>query len=102
MKQEWTKTMNMRAFDAYSLKARYYPTVIVIAPGCLVVMAAATSSWTLLTSFGVALVSALGLAFLMDQVGRDQGKKKEPLLSGEADSLTGAGSTSRPIFRECL
>jgi hypothetical protein len=70
----------MKAFDAYSLKARYYPTVIVIAPLCLMILAVASDKWDMLKSIGVAAVSTLGLAFVMDQVGRDQGKRKEAEL----------------------
>lgn len=72
--------MDMKAFDAYSLKARYYPTVIVIAPLCLMILSVASGKWDLLKSIGVAAVSTLGLAFVMDQVGRDQGKRKEASL----------------------
>ncbi len=72
--------MDMKAFDAYSLKARYYPTVIVIAPLCLMILSIASDKWDMLKSVGVAVVSTLGLAFVMDQVGRDQGKNKEAAL----------------------
>ncbi|SPD74276.1 conserved membrane hypothetical protein [uncultured Desulfobacterium sp.] len=72
--------MDMKTFDAYSLRARYFPTVIVIAPICLVILSLTSDIWGLKNSIGFAAISALGLAFVMDQVGRDQGKKKEARL----------------------
>ncbi|MBL7076272.1 MAG: hypothetical protein ISS31_02265 [Kiritimatiellae bacterium] len=72
--------MEMKALDAYSLKARYYPTVIVLAPLCLVVLAVGSGVWDPMKGTISAVVSALGMALVMDQVGRDQGKKKEPRL----------------------
>lgn len=70
----------MKALDAYSLKARYYPTVIVIAPLCLMILSVASGKWDLLKSVGVAAVSTLGLSYVMDQVGRDRGKRREASL----------------------
>lgn len=72
--------MDLKMFDAYSLKARYYPTVIVLAPLCLIVLAACSGVWDPVKGIMGAIVSALGMAFVLDQVGRDQGKKKEPGL----------------------
>jgi len=72
--------MEIKALDAYSLKARYYPTVIVMASLCIVVLAAGSGLWGPVKGIIGAAVSALGLAFVMDQIGRDQGKKKEPVL----------------------
>ena len=72
--------MEIKALDAYSLKARYYPTVIAMAPLCMIVLAAGSGLWDPAKGVIGAAVSALGLAFVMDQVGRDQGKKKEPAL----------------------
>ncbi len=69
--------MEVAALDSYSLKARYYPTVVVISPLCLLILSVSVGCWDLVQSLGVAAVSTLGLAFVMDQVGRDQGKKKE-------------------------
>ena len=69
--------MEIKALDAYSLKARYYPTVIVLAPICMVVLAAGSGVWDPVKGIVGAIVSALGMAFVLDQVGRDQGKKKE-------------------------
>ncbi len=72
--------MELRALDAYSLKTRYYPTVIVIAPLCLIVLAAGSGVWDPVKGVIGAVVAALGMALVLDQVGRDQGKKKEPAL----------------------
>jgi len=69
--------MEIKALDAYSLKARYYPTVIVLAPLCLIVLAVGSGVWDPVKGLMGAIVSALGMAFVLDQVGRDQGKKKE-------------------------
>ena len=72
--------MEIRALDAYSLKARYYPTVITLAPLGLIVLAAGSGVWDPVRGIVAAIISALGMAFVLDQVGRDQGKKKEPGL----------------------
>ena len=72
--------MEFKALDAYTLKARYYPTSIVVVPLCLLVLSLAAGQLDLWRSLGVALVSGLGLAFVMDQIGRDGGRKRQPLL----------------------
>lgn len=72
--------MEFRAIDSYSLKARYSPTVILLSPLCLAVFAAGSGLWDPLSGLAASLVTVLGCAFVMDQVGRDQGKKKEPYL----------------------
>ncbi len=72
--------MAFKTFDTYTLKARYYPTLIVIAPLCLVVLSLAAGRYDLVKSFAAAAVSGLGLGLLMDQVGRDGGRNKEPRL----------------------
>ena len=72
--------MEIKALDSYTVKARYYPTMIVVAPMCLVVLSLASGQLDLLKSLGVAIVSGLGLAFVMDQVGRDGGRNKQPEL----------------------
>lgn len=74
--------MEFSAFDSYTLKARYYPTVIVVAPLCLAVLSWAYAQFDFLTSLGAAAVSGLGLAFVMDQVGRDGGRNKQGRLFG--------------------
>lgn len=72
--------MEIKGFDSYSLKARYYPTVIVFAPLCMIVLAAGSGLWGPMKGIIGATVAGLGLALVLDQVGRDQGKKKEPAL----------------------
>ena len=72
--------MALKTLDTYTLKARYYPTMIVIAPLCLVILSLAAGEYNLLKSLGAALVSGLGLGLLMDQIGRDGGRNKEPRL----------------------
>lgn len=72
--------MEMRALDAYSLKTRYYPTVILLAPICLFVFSFGSGVWDPIKGLVGAIVSTLGLAFIMDQIGRDQGKQKETRL----------------------
>lgn len=72
--------MEFKAMDAYTLKARYYPTSIVVAPLCLLVLALAAGQLDLWRSLGIAVVSGLGLAFVMDQIGRDGGRKSQPFL----------------------
>ena len=72
--------MELKALDSYTVKARYYPTMIVVAPMCLIVLSLASGQLNLLKSLGVVIVSGLGLAFVMDQVGRDSGRNKQPQL----------------------
>mgnify|MGYP003583169112 CR=1 FL=1 len=86
--------MEMRSLDAYSLKTRYYPTVILLAPLCLVVFSIGSGVWDPIKGLASAIVSTLGLAFIMDQIGRDQGKKKEARLF-----LLWGGKPTTRIFR---
>jgi hypothetical protein len=72
--------VDIKAFDAYSLKSRYYPVVIVIAPICLIILSLVAGRWDLLKGIGITTVSTLGLAFVVEQLSRDWGKKKEPSL----------------------
>jgi len=72
--------MEIKALDSYTVKARYYPTMIVVAPMCLVVLSLASGQLDLLKSIGVGIVSGLGLVFVMDQVGRDSGRNKQSHL----------------------
>ena len=75
--------MEFKALDAYSIKARYAPTMIVLAP--LFLIAASffpeqiTSSKNLLVLIG----SFLGITVVFDQVGRDYGKKRQTDLFRE-------------------
>ena len=86
--------MEMRTLDAYSLKTRYYPTVILLAPLCLIVFSIGSGVWDPIKGLAGAIVSTLGLAFIMDQIGRDQGKKKEAQLF-----LLWGGKPTTRIFR---
>jgi len=72
--------MAFKTFDTYTLKARYYPTMIVIAPLCLVILSLAAGRFDLLKSLAAAAISGLGLGLVMDQTGRDGGRNKEPRL----------------------
>lgn len=69
----------MMKFDTYSLKARVYPSVIVLLPCLLFAIIYITNIeeyYHYLTSFaGIGLLS-----FVLAQVGRDRGKKKEKEL----------------------
>jgi len=72
--------MEFNALDSYSIKARYYPTLIVVTPICLVILSLASKQFDLLKDLGVVVASGLGLIFVMDQVGRDGGRNKQPEL----------------------
>lgn len=72
--------MAFKTFDTYTLKARYYPTMIVIAPLCLLILSLAAGRFDLLKSLAAAVISGLGLGLLMDQTGRDRGRNKQPWL----------------------
>lgn len=69
----------MIKFDTYSLKARIYPCTIVLLPCFLLAIVYVTNIelyYHYLTSFAV-----LGMfSFLLSQLGRDNGKKKEKRL----------------------
>ena len=73
--------------DEYRRRARLQPVLLVLLPPCIVVgmlMAEALGAWGILTRLGAAaaasLASAVGLTTLLEQLGRDQGKSKEPSL----------------------
>lgn len=72
--------MTSKILDSYSLKARYYPTMVVIAPLCLVLISITSGQFDLIKNMGVFVFSGLGLTFIMDQVGRDSGRNKQPEL----------------------
>ena len=72
--------MELKALDSYSVKAMYYPTMIIVAPMCLVILSLASGQLDLIRSLGIAIVFGLGLVFVMDQVGRDGGRNKQPEL----------------------
>lgn len=66
-------------FDAYSLKARLKPALLVIVPAGVTVIALSPgllSSWGILSG----LIVWCGGTLLLSQMGRDMGKTKEPLL----------------------
>ena len=69
----------MIKFDTYSLKARVYPCAIVLLPCLLLAIIYITNIeayYHYLTSFiGISVFS-----FILAQIGRDQGKKKEKKL----------------------
>ncbi|KAA6328921.1 hypothetical protein EZS27_022227 [termite gut metagenome] len=69
----------MIKFDTYSLKARIYPCIVVLLPCFLLAILYVTNVevyYHYFTSF-----AALGVSsFLLAQIGRDRGKKKEKVL----------------------
>ena len=60
-----------------------YPTLIAVAPICLCFLPLVVEEYGLLSGLPVTLVSGLGLGLLMDQVGRDMGRKKQSRLFGK-------------------
>lgn len=72
--------MESKTLDTYTLKAQLAPMAVVVIPVWLLVFAFAPgqlNAWQ--TALGAAL-PALGIPILLSQIGRDQGKKKEPTL----------------------
>ena len=65
--------------DSYDRKARLYPALLVVFPLALTVGAAASLKWPAIESAGAALASCGG-AFLLTQLARDGGKRREPAL----------------------
>jgi len=72
--------MALQTLDIYTLKTRYYPTLIAVAPICLCFLPLVVEEYGLLSGLPVTLISGLGLGLLMDQVGRDMGRKKQSRL----------------------
>ena len=73
--------------DEYRRRARLQPVLLVLLPPCFVVgmlMAEALGTWGILTRLGAAaaasIATGVGLTRLLEQLGRDQGKAKEPAL----------------------
>lgn len=80
-------------FDNYTLKARYYPVIILFFP--IIVLGLFYSFQFDSTIHAFASVSAASaLTYLFSQLGRDQGKLKEPALW-----KSWGGSPSIQIFR---
>lgn len=65
--------------DSYDRKARLYPALLVIVPLALTIGAAASLKLPALESIGATLASCGG-AFLLTQLARDAGKRREPAL----------------------
>ena len=68
--------------DVYSFRARFIPALISVLPVAITVVtfyADAMSWWTPLW----ATITAFGGTFLVSEIGRDSGKKKEPRLYQE-------------------
>lgn len=66
-------------FDNYSMKARLYPMVLMFLPFAIVSIAFSYNVSSTAQSIG-SLGGAACLSFLLSQIGRDGGKKKEPAL----------------------
>src|SRR5689334_13223644 len=65
--------------DAYSLKARIYPTILALLPILIIVVFFSIQFESIIHSLSsLGLVAVLG--YLLSQLGRDQGKKKESEL----------------------
>lgn len=73
----------MKAFeqltDAYDRKARLYPSLLLIAPLTVLIVAAVSAKYSALQALAAGAVSCGG-AFLLTQLARDAGKKLEPRL----------------------
>jgi hypothetical protein len=65
--------------DTYSLKARLVPTILLLLPGFLAVAAWMPFHLSSLKSVGT-LAFYCGLLFFLTELGRDQGRKKQPAL----------------------
>jgi hypothetical protein len=65
--------------DSYDRKARLYPALLVIVPLALTIGLAASLKLPALESVGATLASCGG-AFLLTQLARDAGKRREPVL----------------------
>jgi hypothetical protein len=65
--------------DPYGRQARLYPALIAIFPVALLIVAWFPALWT---TFGIliSLATSFGLVLLLSQLGRDRGKRCEPLL----------------------
>lgn len=71
--------MSWRVLDEYALKARYYPTIIVIAP-MLCIFYLYFPNAISQNKFLISLVVGIGFLIIFEQVGRSFGKKKENIL----------------------
>jgi len=66
-------------FDSYSLKARYYPVIILFLPVIVLGFFYSLQYESILHFLGS--LGVLGaLTYLFSQLGRDEGKRKEPML----------------------
>ncbi|MGD0576691.1 MAG: hypothetical protein ABSA74_01270, partial [Candidatus Staskawiczbacteria bacterium] len=66
-------------FDYYTFRARLIPTYLILLPLILFVFVLFPDLQNMLDILGGILVS-FGLTFLLSQIGRDAGKRKEPYL----------------------
>lgn len=65
--------------DSYRIQARLIPSLLVVLPAGLGVLAFQPAKSTLLNALA-GVVTSFGLTILLEQFGRDLGKKKEPYL----------------------
>ncbi len=65
--------------DVYTRNARLLPAFIVCLPFAITALCLG-SRWSAISASLIGTLSSLGLPFLLSQLGRDWGKKKEPLL----------------------
>jgi hypothetical protein len=93
-----------RVTDEYRRRARLQPMLLVLLPPCFVIgmlVPEGLGTWGILTRLGAAavasLASAVGFTTLLEQLGRDQGKIKEPGLWA---SWGGAPTTQMLRHRE--
>jgi hypothetical protein len=68
-------------FDAYTLKARVYPSLLTLLPAFLAVIAWVPEARTVIGSL-VSLAVGSGGAYLLSEFGRDRGRKLQPKLFG--------------------
>lgn len=72
--------------DPYDRKARLYPSLLLLAPIVLLIVAALSAKYSALQAVAAGAVSCGG-AFLLTQLARDAGKKLEPKLFDLWDGL---------------
>jgi len=84
-----------RALDAYSIRARWAPVFLVVLPPLIlcVSLVPGLSVWNKLWP----LLGAVGVVILVDQLGRDRGKRLQPALW---DSWGGAPTTAALRHRD--
>ena len=71
--------MALVSFDKYTLNARLKPALLAFAPACLTIASLFPEKflgWDLL----VGVITTFGLTMLLENIARDMGKKKEPVL----------------------